>query len=115
MRWRRVRFQVGDASTLPFPDASFERTLALLVLNFVPDATTALREMIRVTRPNGVVAAAVWDYSDGMEMLRMFWDEAVALAPAAAARDERHMPLSGRGELSDCGEMSGWARSRTRR
>ena len=96
----RIRFQVGDASKLPFPDASFERTLALLVLNFVPDATAALREMIRVTRLNGVVAAAVWDYGDGMEMLRMFWDEAVALAPAAAARDERHMPLSGRGELS---------------
>ncbi len=96
----RVRFQVGDASALPFPDASFERTLAILVLNFVPDAAAALREMIRVTRPNGVVAAAVWDYGDGMEMLRMFWDEAVALDPAAAARDERHMPLSGRGELS---------------
>ena len=56
--------------------------------------------MIRVTRPDGVVAAAVWDYGDGMQMLRVFWDEAVALDPAAAGRDERHMPLSGRGELS---------------
>ena len=53
-----------------------------------------------MTRPNGVVAAAVWDYGDGMEMLRVFWDEAVALDPAAAGRDERHMPLSRRGELS---------------
>ena len=52
--------------------------------------------MTRVTRPNGVVAAAVWDYGDGMEMLRLFWDEAVALDPAAAERDERHMPLSRR-------------------
>ena len=70
------------------------------MLNFVPDTAAAVREMIRVTRPNGVVAAAVWDYGDGMEMLRVFWDEAVALDPAAAGRDERHMPLSGRGELS---------------
>ena len=96
----RVRFQVGDASALPFPDASFDRTLSMLVLNFVPDSGEALQEMIRVTRPNGVVAAAVWDYGDGMEMLRVFWDEAVALDPAAAGRDERHMPLSRHGELS---------------
>ena len=96
----RVSFQVGDASALPFPDAAVDRTLSLLVLNFVPDATAAVLEMIRVTRPKGVVAAAVWDYGDGMEMLRVFWDEAVALDPAAAGRDERHMPLSRRGELS---------------
>jgi SAM-dependent methyltransferase len=96
----RVRFQVGEASALPFPDAAFDRTLSMLVLNFVPDAAAALREMIRVTRTNGVVAGAVWDYSDGMEMLRTFWDEAVTLDPAAGPRDERHMPVSGRGELS---------------
>jgi SAM-dependent methyltransferase len=95
-----ARFQVADAAVLPFPDAAFDRTLSLLVLNFVPDATAALHEMRRVTRTNGVVAAAVWDYGDGMQMLRTFWDEAVALSPAAAPRDEGHMPLSRRGELS---------------
>lgn len=96
----RVRFQVGDAAALPFPDATFDRTLSMLVLNFVSDAAAAVREMTRVTRPKGVVAAAVWDYSGGMEMLRVFWGEAVALDQAAAGRDERHMPLSSRGELS---------------
>ena len=103
----RVRFQVGDASALPFPDGSFDRTLSMLVLNFVPDAAAAMREMIRVTRPNGVVAAAIWDYGDGMEMLRVFWGEAVALDPAAAGRDERHMPLSRHGELSALWRDSG--------
>jgi SAM-dependent methyltransferase len=96
----RVRFQVGDALALPFSDALFDRTLSLLVLNFVPNTAAALREMMRVTRPNGLVAAAVWDYGDGMEMLRAFWDEAGALDPAAEARDERHMPLCRQGELS---------------
>jgi SAM-dependent methyltransferase len=95
----RVRFKAGDASQLPFPDDTFDRTLSLLVLNFLPDPAGALREMIRVTQPNGVVAAAVWDYGDGMEMLRVFWDEAIMLDPNAAGRDERHMPLSGAGEL----------------
>lgn len=96
----RVRFEIGDASALPFPVSMFDRTLSMLVLNFVPDSTAALREMIRVTRPDGVVAAAVWDYSDGMKMLRVFWDEAVAADPTAAARDERRMPLCRRGELA---------------
>jgi SAM-dependent methyltransferase len=96
----RLRFAVGDAQQLQFPDRTFERVLSLLVMNFIPDPAKALREMIRVTRPGGVIAAAVWDYGDGMQMLRVFWDEAIARDPAIAARDERHMPLCGRGELS---------------
>lgn len=96
----RVRFEVDDASTPQFPDGQFDRALSMLVLNFVPDASTVVDEMNRVTRPDGVVAAAVWDYGDGMQMLRMFWDEAVSLNPPAAGRDERHMPLCRHGELS---------------
>jgi SAM-dependent methyltransferase len=96
----RVRFEIGDARRLRFADASFDRTMSALMLNFVPDPGTAVREMRRVTRPGGSVAAAVWDYGDGMEMLRVFWDEAVACDPAAAPRDERHMPLCRRGELA---------------
>jgi hypothetical protein len=56
--------------------------------------------MRRVTRPGGTVAAAVWDYSDAMEMLRVFWDEAIAIDPASDARDERHMPFCRSGELT---------------
>jgi SAM-dependent methyltransferase len=96
-----ARFQVGDALALPFPDDAFDRTLSMLVLNFVPDAPAALQQMIRVTRPGGVVAAAVWDYGDGMQMLRTFWDAAVALDPGAAPRDERNMPLCTRGALAE--------------
>lgn len=96
----RIRFEVGDARRLRLPDGSFDRTLSLLVLNFIPDATTALHEMKRVTRAGGTVAAAVWDYGQGMEMLRVFWDEAIALSPAMDGRDERHMPLSRQGELA---------------
>jgi SAM-dependent methyltransferase len=95
----RVRFEVGDAQRLGLPDGSFDRTLSLLVLNFIPDRSKAVDEMIRVTRRGGIVASAVWDYGQGMEMLRVFWDEAVAIDPAADARDERRMPLSRQGEL----------------
>jgi SAM-dependent methyltransferase len=96
----RIRFQVGDAQGLQFTDGAFDRVASLLVMNFIPDATKALREMVRVTRHGGVIAAAVWDYSEGMQMLRIFWDEAVALDPSIAPRDERNMPLSKAGELS---------------
>src|SRR5262245_46573649 len=96
----RVTFEEGDAQRLRFPDGSFDTSLALLVVNFIPDRAAAVREMARVTRPGGVVAAAVWDYGGGMEMLRAFWDEAGALAPASGRRDVRHMPVCRRGELA---------------
>ena len=96
----RVRFMAGDARALQLPDASYDATLSLLAMNFIPDPAKALREMIRVTRPGGTVAAAVWDYGEGMEMLRVFWDEAVAVDSTIAARDERNMPLCRRGELA---------------
>jgi SAM-dependent methyltransferase len=96
----RVWFSVGDAQALEIPNGAFDKTLSLLVMNFIPDPAKALREMIRVTRPGGIVAVAVWDYGEGMQMLRAFWDEAVALDSTIAARDERHMPLCRPGELS---------------
>jgi SAM-dependent methyltransferase len=95
----RVRFEVGDAQDLHFGNGSFDRTLALLILNFVPRPEMAVDEMRRVTRPGGTVAAAVWDYGNGMEMLRTFWDAAVSLVPEADDKDERHMEFSRRGEL----------------
>jgi SAM-dependent methyltransferase len=96
----RIRFEVGDGQALPYGPASFDRTLSLLVMNFIPDPARALGEMIRVTRPGGLVAAAVWDYGDGMQMLRVFWEEAVALDPATSARAQARMPLRHQGELA---------------
>jgi SAM-dependent methyltransferase len=103
----RVQFLVGDAQALHLPDTSFDATLSLLAINFIPDPVKALREMIRVTRSGGIVAAAAWDYGEGMEMLRVFWDEAVALDPTIAPRDERNMPLCRRGELAELWRANG--------
>ena len=103
----RVRYEVGDAQALKFKDASFDQTLALLVMNFVPDHSKAIAEMRRVTRPEGIVSACVWDYDAGMQMLRFFWDEAIALDPAIEPRDERHMKLSRHGQLGDLWQKAG--------
>lgn len=86
---RRVTFRVGEATALPLPDSSVDQVIGGLVLNFVPDAVTAVRDMWRVLVSGGLATAYVWDYSDGMQMLRYFWDAAVFEGPAAASLDER--------------------------
>ncbi len=83
-----VDFVVGDACRLPYGDCSFAAAVAQLSLNFVADARRALREMQRVVRPGGVVAAAVWDFRGGLVYQRLFWDTAAGLDPqAGVARD----------------------------
>ena len=103
----RASFEVGDAQALRFADESFDQTMALLVMNFVPDHNKAIVEMRRVTRPQGVVSACVWDYNAGMEMLRFFWDEVVALEPVMAPKDERNMKLSREGQLGELWKKAG--------
>jgi SAM-dependent methyltransferase len=87
----RIHIEPGDATKLRFPDAHFDRALSLLVLHFVSDPAAAVAEMRRVTRPGGVVAAAVWDSGGGMIALRMFWDTAAMLDPAAGELRGRAM------------------------
>jgi SAM-dependent methyltransferase len=83
-----VQVEIASAESLPFGDGEFDHALAQLVVNFIGDAPAGVREMRRVTRPGGTVAAAVWDYAGDMTLLRRFWDAAVALEPAAADLDE---------------------------
>jgi SAM-dependent methyltransferase len=103
----RAHFEVGDGQALKFKDASFDATVSLLVINFIPDHNKAISEMRRVTRPEGAVSACVWDYNEGMQMLRFFWDEAVALDPAIEPKDERHMKLSRQGQLGELWKKAG--------
>ena len=104
----RARFEVGDARAMRADDASFDAVVSGLVLNFVPEPERALSEMARVARPGGVVAAYVWDYAEGMRMMRHFWDAAVELDPSAGALDEgRRFPLCRPEPLADLWEGSG--------
>src|ERR1022692_2821808 len=103
----RVSFGTGDAQRLRLADASFDASLSLLVFNFIPAPIKALREVRRVTKPGGRVSASVWDYGDGMKMLRAFWDGAVNRDSKAEKLDERHMPLCRAGELSGLWRQGG--------
>lgn len=81
-------FVVGDAQDLPFPDDRFDVVISGLALNFVADPARAAAEFARVTMPGGTAAAYVWDYAEGMEMMRYFWDAAAAVEPTGAGLDE---------------------------
>ena len=83
----RVTFHQAGAEELPVADGSADAVVSGLVLNFVPDHARALREAARVAS-GGTVAAYVWDYAEGMEFMRMFWDAAADVDPAAAELDE---------------------------
>jgi trans-aconitate methyltransferase len=84
----RSRFEAGDATRLPWENDTFDATVSGLVLNFVPDHLTMVREMVRITKPAGRVAVYVWDYAGGMQMMRHFWDVAIALNPSDASIDQ---------------------------
>jgi SAM-dependent methyltransferase len=90
----RATFRTGDAQSLSLPDHGFDAVVSGLALNFVPDPGRAVAEFGRLATVGGTAAAYVWDYAEGMAIMRYFWDAAVALDPAAAELDEgRRFPL----------------------
>lgn len=85
----RASFVVAGAESLPKRVGGFEMVVSGLVLNFLPKPERALAAMLERLRPGGTLAAYVWDYAEGMQLLTTFWEEAVAEDPAAAEHDER--------------------------
>lgn len=85
---RRAVFQQGEAEALPFPAGSFDVVVSGLVLNFLKNPPPAFREMRRVAVPDGCIAGYVWDFSGEMQVVRRFWDAAIAVDGAAAQADQ---------------------------
>ena len=79
----RIKFEQGDAQSLPYPDGSFDCCLALLVMSFVRDAAKTASEMHRVTLPGGVVATAMWDTTGGNQLNDALTEAATAIDPEA--------------------------------
>lgn len=98
-----VREAPGEA--LPWPADTFDAVLAQLVVSFLEDAEAGAREMRRVARADGVVAACTWDLSGEMQMLRTFWDAARALD--VAAPDEARMQYTDRDSLAELWSRAG--------
>ena len=84
----KARFLAGNAAAIPLEGGACDVVVSGLVLNFIPALPVALAEMARVTVAGGTIAAYVWDYADGMEVIKHFWDAAVSLDPEAAPLHE---------------------------
>jgi|SRR5215207_3941696 len=100
----RVAFRIGDSQALPVDSAAYDVVVSGLALNFFPKPSKAMSEMIRAVPIGGTVAAYVWDYAGKMQLMRYFWDAAVALDGAVFALDEgQRFPLSqSKRRVSDC-------------
>jgi SAM-dependent methyltransferase len=95
----------AGADELPFPDATFDATLAQLVVHLMKDPVAGLAEMRRVTRRDGVVAACVWDHGGSQGPLRLFWVAARRLDPEVD--DESELPGTHEGHLAELFDAAG--------
>jgi ubiquinone/menaquinone biosynthesis C-methylase UbiE len=103
--------RVAVAESLPFPDSAFDAVLAQLVVDGMDDAPQGVAEMRRVAQPGGIVAACVWDFDEGMPLLRTAWDAALAF-DASAARSfgaDKRLPFSRPNELVELWKTTGFA------
>jgi SAM-dependent methyltransferase len=88
LRYPNLEAVIASTDALPSRVPGYDVVASSLVLNFLPDPVAALAAMREACSPGGHVAACVWDYSEGMEFLRHFWDAAVTLDPGAAPYHE---------------------------
>jgi SAM-dependent methyltransferase len=93
-----VNVQRAAAERLPFGDRAFDAALAQLVVHFMAEPVVGLREMARVTREQGVVAACVWDHAGGQGPLGVFWKAARELGPDT--EDESQLAGAREGHLA---------------
>jgi SAM-dependent methyltransferase len=98
--------RVGTAEQLPWTDGEFDAALASLVIAFMSDPDRGVREMARVTRPDGTVAACMWDLAGGgMTMLSTFWTAVRQLDPNVEG--ERRLPGTGEGDIAERFQRAG--------
>lgn len=104
---RHPGVSVGRAAAeqLPFGDQVFDAALAQLVVHFMADPVRGLREMARVTRTHGVVAACVWDHAGGQGPLSLFWDAARELDHRV--EDESQRAGARKGHLAELFQAAG--------
>jgi SAM-dependent methyltransferase len=100
-----VDIRQTTAEQLPFADAAFDAALAQLVVHFMADPVAGLREMGRVTRSGGVVAACVWDHAGGRGPLSTFWRAVRELDPGAD--DESNLAGVREGHLAELFTQAG--------
>ena len=100
-----VHVQEAPAEKLPYPDDTFDASVAQLVVHFMSDPVAGLAEMRRVSRPGGVVAACVWDLAGRRAPLSLFWEAARQIDPTVT--DESQLAGAREGHLAELLEAAG--------
>lgn len=78
---QHVTFRTGDATTLPFDAGSFDAVISRFCLMFLPEIPKALKEILRVLKPGGYVAAAVWSAPEKNPFIRIPMDVIKTITP----------------------------------
>jgi SAM-dependent methyltransferase len=107
-RFPAVDARLAAAEQLPFPDKTFDAALAQLVVHFMSDPIAGLKEMARVVRTDGVIAACVWDHAGGQGPLSVFWQAARELDPDAV--DQSRLAGTRAGHLAELFAKAGLRR-----
>ena len=78
---QHVTFRTGDVTTLPFDAGSFDAVISRFCLMFLPEIPKALKEILRVLKPGGYVAAAVWSAPEKNPFIRIPMDVIKTITP----------------------------------
>ncbi len=100
-----VDVQLSSAEDIPHPDAAFDVAMAQLVVHFMRDPIAGLTEMARVTQPDGLVAACVWDFAGERAPISAFWQ--AAREGDAEVHDESDLAGAREGHLKELFEAAG--------
>ena len=101
-----VDVRLGTAEELPHEADTFDVVLAQLVVHFMAEPVRGLAEMRRVVRPDGVLAASVWDFGGDRAPLSTFWRAARDLDPRTV--DESSLAGARDGHLAGLAAQAGW-------
>ena len=101
-----ITIEQGSALDLPYPDGAYDHSVSCLVFHLLPDPKRAAREMRRVTRAGGTVAACTWNLA-ALERTAILWEEQIKLDPAAEQHRETARHCSRDGELTSVWKNAG--------
>jgi SAM-dependent methyltransferase len=100
-----IDVRCATAEALPYADRVFDGALAQLVVHFMTDPVAGLREMARVTRREGVIAACVWDHAGERTPVSTFFRAARDLG--LSVQDESELAGAREGHLVELLKASG--------
>lgn len=102
----QVDARLAPAEALPWADDEFDAALSQLVVSFMSDAAAGVREMRRVVRQGGCLAACMWESGEAMQVVDLFWQAYAAIKPESTVK-EPAMRYRSKAELRALWQASG--------